>query len=88
MGKRSNPKFLGVKAFAGQKVKKGSIIVRQRGTKFVAGQNTKIGRDHSIFALKDGIVKFSKKKKINFNGTKKIVNVVSVIGLQFKDNKN
>lgn len=61
-GRDSNPKMLGVKAFGGQKVTAGSIIVRQRGTPFKAGQNAGVGRDHTIFALIDGIVNFKNKK--------------------------
>jgi large subunit ribosomal protein L27 len=53
--------MLGVKAFGGQKVPAGSIIVRQRGTRFHAGQNVGMGRDHTLFALVDGTVDFSVK---------------------------
>lgn len=61
-GRDSNPKMLGVKAFGGEKVKTGSIIVRQRGTKFHAGVNVGIGRDHTLYALAEGVVTFSKHK--------------------------
>jgi large subunit ribosomal protein L27 len=57
-GRDSNPKMLGVKIFAGQAVKAGMIIVRQRGTKFRAGPGTGLGRDHTIFANRDGTVQF------------------------------
>jgi large subunit ribosomal protein L27 len=57
-GRDSVSKRLGVKAFGGELVHAGSIIVRQRGSKFVAGQNVGIGRDWTLFALKDGNVKF------------------------------
>ena len=59
-GRDSNAKRLGVKAFGGEKVTAGSIIVRQRGTKFIAGQNVGTGRDWTLFALTDGQVKFDK----------------------------
>jgi large subunit ribosomal protein L27 len=59
-GRDSNSKRLGVKAFGGEYVTAGSIIVRQRGTKFVAGQNVGTGRDWTLFALVDGQVKFDK----------------------------
>ena len=59
-GRDSNSKMLGVKRFGGQKVTAGSIIVRQRGTKFHPGLNCGLGRDFTIFALKDGVVKFDK----------------------------
>jgi len=61
-GRDSHSKRLGIKAFGGQFVTAGSIIVRQRGTPFKAGQNTKLARDYSIFALIDGKVGFSNKK--------------------------
>ncbi|WP_119329530.1 50S ribosomal protein L27 [Cysteiniphilum halobium] len=57
-GRDSNPKYLGVKCYGGETVKAGSIIVRQRGTKFHAGVNVGCGRDHTLFATADGIVKF------------------------------
>jgi large subunit ribosomal protein L27 len=57
-GRDSNPKMLGVKHFAGELIKAGNIIVRQRGTKFHAGQNVGIGRDHTLFALMTGYVRF------------------------------
>ena len=60
-GRDSQPKMLGVKRFAGQFVTGGSILVRQRGTKFYPGTNVGIGRDHTLFAKIDGIVKFADK---------------------------
>jgi large subunit ribosomal protein L27 len=57
-GRDSESKRLGVKVFGGQKVSAGSIIVRQRGTKFHNGVNVGCGRDHTLFALSDGMVKF------------------------------
>lgn len=57
-GRDSNPKYLGVKRFGGQLVNAGEIIVRQRGTRFHAGKNVGIGRDHTLFALENGIVTF------------------------------
>ena len=60
-GRDSKPKMLGVKRFSGQFVTGGSIIVRQRGTRFYPGLNVGIGRDHTLFAKVDGIVKFQDK---------------------------
>ncbi len=57
-GRDSNSKRLGVKKFGGQPVKPGMILVRQRGTKFHVGKNVGLGRDHTIFSLIDGVVKF------------------------------
>ena len=75
----SNPKYLGTKLSDGQKAQAGSIIIRQRGTPIMAGKNVSMGKDHTLFALKDGIVKFGIKRKVSFNGkmvVKKIVNVI------------
>ena len=58
-GRDSSPKYLGVKVHAGQEVQAGSIIVRQRGTRIHAGRNVGVGRDHSLFALIDGVVEFT-----------------------------
>ena len=60
-GRDSQPKMLGVKAFGGQSIPAGSIIVRQRGTQFHPGVNVGVGRDHTLFALVDGEVVFSVK---------------------------
>ena len=62
-GRDSQPKMLGVKRYAGEKVLAGNIIVRQRGTKLFPGDNAGLGRDHTIFALKDGVVRFRFFKK-------------------------
>ena len=58
-GRDSNPKYLGVKKFGGEVVVAGNILVRQRGTKFKAGQGVGMGRDHTLFALTDGKVVFT-----------------------------
>ncbi|KKP88433.1 50S ribosomal protein L27 [Candidatus Nomurabacteria bacterium RIFOXYC2_FULL_36_19] len=74
----SNPQYLGVKLYDGQKAQTGSIIVRQRGTVIMAGNNVGMGKDHTLFALKDGTVKFGSRRKTSFNGqtaVKKTVNV-------------
>ena len=59
-GRDSNPKMLGVKRYAGQQVKIGEILVRQRGTRLLAGQNVGVGRDHTLFALAAGEVVFER----------------------------
>lgn len=74
----SQPKYLGTKLANGQIAKAGSVIVRQRGTKIIPGKNTRLGKDHTIFAIVPGVVKFNSKRKLNFNGTisnQKIVEV-------------
>lgn len=64
----SNPKYLGTKLYDGQTAKAGSIIVRQRGTKILAGDNVSVGKDHTLFALKAGLVKFNEVRKTRFDG--------------------
>ena len=73
-GRDSQPKMLGVKAFGGELISAGSIIVRQRGTKFHPGVNVGVGRDHTLFALVDGHVQFQVKGSLN----KQTVNVIPV----------
>jgi large subunit ribosomal protein L27 len=68
--KDSKPKFLGVKISDGQKAKTGMVIVRQRGTKIMAGKNVGIGKDHTLFALANGVVKFNNKTKTRYDGRK------------------
>ncbi|MEM1082125.1 MAG: 50S ribosomal protein L27 [Pseudomonadota bacterium] len=58
-GRDSNPKYLGVKRYGGEQVDAGNILVRQRGTRFHAGDNVGVGRDHTLFALVDGKVVFN-----------------------------
>lgn len=72
-GRDSNPKYLGVKLFGGQKCVAGNIILRQRGTEYHPGQNVGLGRDHTLFALTDGVVHF----RTGGVGNKRIVSVVS-----------
>ena len=69
-GRDSNPQFLGVKRFGGQKVLAGNILVRQRGTKFHPGNNVKKGNDDTLFAVIDGVVKFEVKR-----GNRKYISV-------------
>ncbi|NCT67024.1 MAG: 50S ribosomal protein L27 [Rhodanobacteraceae bacterium] len=71
-GRDSNPKYLGVKVYGGQAVEAGNIIVRQRGTRFHAGNGVGLGRDHTLFALVDGKVEFTVKGA----NARKMVNVV------------
>ncbi|MGB3988271.1 MAG: 50S ribosomal protein L27 [Minisyncoccales bacterium] len=78
LGRDSRPKYLGVKLYGGQVAKAGSIIVRQRGTKFVPGKNVKRGNDDTLFALKDGTVRFSTVKKKGFDGRRRMVKMVNV----------
>ena len=75
----SNPKYLGVKRADGQTVTIGEIIVRQRGTKIMVGKNVGLGRDHTLFSLVAGVVKFRSARKTNFDGqivTRRVLDIV------------
>ncbi len=74
----SQSKRLGVKLFGGQKAVAGNIIIRQRGTVYKPGENVRVGKDHTIFAIKDGEVEFKKKMVKKFNGNLKKKTFVSV----------
>jgi len=78
LGRDSQPKYLGVKLYGGEKAKIGSIIVRQRGTKFIAGKNTKRGKDDTIYSIKEGVVQFATKRKRSFNNSQRKSKIVSV----------
>lgn len=75
----SNPQYLGTKLYDGQFASAGSIIVRQRGTKILPGASVGIGKDHTLFALKDGYVKFSDKRKQNYDGTTSVRKSANII---------
>jgi len=79
LGRDSLPKHLGVKLFEGEKTKIGSVIIRQRGSKFIAGKNVKKGGDDTLFALKEGEVHFATKSKKGFNNSQRKVKVVNVL---------
>ncbi len=79
MGRDSAAQRLGIKVSAGQKVKVGMIIIRQRGTRYLPGKNVKVGSDDTIYAMKAGVVNFSSKSKKLFNGTRRAAKVVSVL---------
>ena len=75
----SNPKYLGVKRADGQRVGTGEIIVRQRGTKIMAGKNIGIGKDHTLFSRTNGIVRFHTKRKTNFDGSITRRSIVEIV---------
>ncbi len=79
LGRDSNPKYLGVKLFGGQKVNAGGVIIRQRGTKFIPGKNVRRGNDDTLYSSKEGIVEFQTKRKTKFDGNTKRVKVVNVL---------
>ena len=74
----SGPQYLGTKLYAGEVAKAGSIIVRQRGTKILAGANVAIGKDHTLYSLKEGVVEFTEKRKQNYDGSTTRRKVASV----------
>jgi large subunit ribosomal protein L27 len=78
-GRDSNPKYLGVKINHGQAISTGEIIIRQRGTEVLPGKNVGVGKDYTLFALKEGKVQFSTKRKTSFNNDivrKKVVSII------------
>lgn len=79
LGRDSQPKYLGVKVFAGQPTKQGQILVRQRGAQFRPGKNVKKGGDDTLFALTAGIVQFTTKRRTGFDRSRKLVRIVEVI---------
>ena len=78
LGRESHSKRLGVKLFDGEKVKVGDVIIRQRGTKWLPGENVKRGSDDTLYALKTGNIKFITKKIKRFNGLKRVAKMVKV----------
>lgn len=78
-GRDSNPKYLGVKLSDGSLAKIGSIIVRQRGSQIIPGDGVRAGRDYTLFAMKEGKVVMSSKRKVHFDGTIKVKKVASVV---------
>lgn len=78
-GRDSNPKYLGIKITPGAAARTGQIIARQRGTDILPGKNVGLGKDHTLFALADGIVTLGYKRKVHFDNTmvkKKIMHVM------------
>ena len=82
LGRDSESKRLGVKLFAGQIANPGSIIIRQRGSKFIAGKNVRKGNDDTLYSLKKGMVNFSTKNRTRFDGNKRLVKVVNVVPVE------
>ena len=78
LGRDSLPKYLGIKLFEGQRAKIGQILVRQRGTKFLPGKNVKRSSDDTLYALKEGLVRFGTKRKKRFDNSQRMAKVVSL----------
>jgi len=78
LGRDSEPKYLGIKISDGQKAKIGQILVRQRGSKFLAGKNVKMASDDTLYAMKDGVVCILSKKKKLFDGSSRIAKFFNI----------
>lgn len=78
LGRDSQSKRLGIKKFDGQEVKAGMVLVRQRGSKYRAGKNVKKGGDDTLFAILPGVIKFTQKKIVRFDGSNKLVKFINV----------
>ena len=78
LGRDSQPKYRGVKIHDGQKARVGNILVRQAGSSIIAGTGVRTGSDYTLYAVVDGTVKFTARKKANFDGSRRLVKVVSV----------
>ena len=78
-GRDSQPKYLGVKKSDGSAVKIGDILIRQRGAKFIAGPGVRKGSDDTLFAIREGFVKFRDYRKIRFDGSRRYVKMAQVL---------
>ena len=79
LGRDSASQRLGVKLFDGQLAQPGNVLIRQRGTKFLAGKNVKIGKDDTLYSMASGKVEFSNKRITNFNGKTRQAKVINVL---------
>jgi len=83
----SKPKYLGTKLYAGETAGAGAVIVRQRGTRILPGKNVGLGKDHTLFALKAGVVSFGTKRKTGFNNIQTVKKTVNVLPAGAKTDK-
>ena len=79
LGRDSQPKYLGVKLSEGQKAQPGQILIRQRGTKWAPGKNVERGRDDTLYAMKEGVVRFTTRRKLRFDGSQRLSKIVNVL---------
>lgn len=79
LGRDSISKRLGVKLFGGQAVNAGNVIVRQHGTKIIPGKNVKLGKDDTIYAVRNGVIKFRTIRKLGFDGRRRMAKVIDVL---------
>jgi len=78
LGRDSRPKYRGVKLFDGQPARVGSILVRQTGSSILAGPGVRTGSDYTLYAVRDGVVKFRTLRKRSYDGTRRVVKQISV----------
>ncbi len=78
LGRDSQPKYLGIKLYEDQKAKIGQILIKQRGTKFLPGKNVRRGSDDTLYALKEGLVHFSAKRKTGFDNKQRVAKIVNI----------
>lgn len=78
-GRDSNPKYLGIKVNEGQRAQTGAVLVRQRGTDVLPGSSVGMGKDHTLFALKDGVVRFGYTRLTHFDTSAKKKKIVKVV---------
>ncbi len=81
----SNPKYLGIKLYDGEFASVGSVIVRQRGTRILPGKNVGMGKDHTLFALNQGIIAYGQKRMTRFDNTTSIKRVVHIVDVEAKN---
>ncbi|MBX4211426.1 MAG: 50S ribosomal protein L27 [Candidatus Yanofskybacteria bacterium] len=79
LGRDSQPQYLGIKLHDGQVAKIGNIIIRQRGSKYHIGTGVRLGSDYTIYAIVNGKVKYTTRRKTNYHGKRTQINVVSVL---------
>lgn len=79
LGRDSQPKYLGVKLHDGQLARTGNIIVRQRGTQWIAGKGVRQGSDYTLYAAVNGTVKFTTRRKGNYDGSRRVAKVVNIV---------
>ena len=78
-GRDSQPKYLGVKKYDGEKVQAGDIVIRQRGSRYCAGTGVRKGSDDTLYAVTPGVIKFTRIRKVRFDGTTRVAPVINVI---------
>jgi large subunit ribosomal protein L27 len=81
LGRDSLPKYRGVKLADGQKARVGNIIVRQTGSSFIAGTGVRTGSDYTLYAVTDGIVRFSTRRQTKYDGSRRTAKIVSIVAL-------